>query len=1119
MRVNKSRTGSCRLLTWVLALGWLGWTLPSFAQEAPEPRPTVTEQPPLEPPPQGEQAADAAPTQAQPVPGEVPQAAPPPDIDPELQGKRIGRVDFSCDLPTCRNPLSIEAFLEIMGLYIGQQYSTEALRRAERRLAKTGFFDKLTVEKRLVGNAVFLDVHGNGATLIRKVLFEGVEAPPFESELRKLLSYRRGQAYRDDPEKATAQLESLEALYEREGYFGTEIAMITKAVPNRTHEVDLVFRINKGNRRRICDVALRGVKAMTYAEARDHLLSDFSFLPRRLNLFPLYYTARGFKNGQQNLVQEYRKQGHFQARIVEKATTTDQETGCVVLAVDLFEGPHWDIRFKGSELFSDGDLLEQLPFFESGYVDKEEIRRAERAIETLYETRGYPFAEVRGVEIRRDRLDRAVEFTIDEGPQLEIAEIEFHGNEHISREVLDEVLQTQPYGLFETGGYLQTDQLLGDFGRIEELYRERGYLRALVERFAVEILDDRDALRIHVYIDEGAPTLVERAEVDGNRVLTDQALLRGLSGVKGQPFVPLQLKGDLTKLLQKYSQLGYPMTRIVTTCRLLSGQIVPCEAPRMPRGCVARSLEELTDRCSWDDGHRQFVCQRRNPAAQCVFEAGVSADRVAIRHTVTEGPRVQIGNILLKGNFATDRSVIFREVPFEQGDLLDTQRVIEGQGNLRSLNLFDSVSIETIGLDEDVRDADETVTALLVSVEEGRTRDIDLSVGIELRDVLSDQRQFLVTGEAEYSDRNLFGRGFGVNPRLISAVDTLDVARVAAGVADELQTASEIRTVDYVIGTEIIFSHPRFLKSALGIDKLFATLSPFYIIDLVGVINRQVLREEGGVRVELRKELTEILKRLFLKFGVEVKSIASFAPGGPVVDGERVFSPRRTIGKITPDLALDRRNSPLNPTKGFIARLEPALVSGDALGRGRERFIEDSFVRMTASLSVYLPLWKEFVLGNAIRAGQIFPLFARETPIQADELYFLGGVSSVRGFPDGNLGPLGAATQRPSGGEFMLNYNAELRYPILPQYDIYGATFFDAGLLADCRSDVFAGRDCYRDAFAGNAFESVRTAAGIGLRAVFFDQIPVVLDYALVLNRIPGEKFGQVHFNVGYTFD
>ena len=1054
---------------------------------------------------------------AQPSPVAEPDPPQVSKADAALLGRRIARVEFGCDLPACNDPIAVDAFREITGLYIGQPFSIEALRRAETRLAKTGFFESMRVEKILQGSSVVIRIDAVGATLIRKVSFDGVSAPPFESDLRKILSYRQGQAYRRDPNKAATQLDALQALYEREGYFGTRIALVTKKV--RDHEIDLVFRIDKGGRRRVCGVGLRGLESMSYTDARDALLSDFSLLPRRLSIFPLYFTARGFKAGQEALVETYRRRGHYQARIAESTTNFDPKTSCVTLAVDIVEGPRWELVFEGSKLFDDSALADQMPFYESGYVDPEEIRRGARAIETLYETRGYPFAQVRGVERRTDRQQRVIAFEIDEGPQLEIADIVLHGNERVDEDVLTRELGTRRFGLFETGGYLQTDQLLADFAKIEERYRERGYLAATVERFEIEVLDKRDALNVHIYVDEGTRSVVRHVDVDGNRVLTDPALLRGLRVQRGEPFVPVELKGDLTRLLQKYSALGYPVTKIQTRCRLLSGAVVPCEAPRSERGCVARSVDELDGRCAWGDTQeRRWICQRRNTEPSCAPQGGVGEGGVNVVHTVNEGPRVRVGAILLKGNFDTTSNVIYREVPLKRDALLDTQRVIEGQGNLRSLNLFDSVSIETIGLDEGVSDQQDTVAAVLINVEEGRTRDIDLEFGVELRDALAETRQILVTGEVEYSDRNVFGRALGLRPRVISAVDVLDVGRLAAVSAQELPGANEIRSVDYVVGTEIVFSNPRFLKSAFGVDKLYATLAPFYIIDLVGVINRQVLREEGGVRIEFRKELSELLQRLFLKLRIEGKSIASFQQGGPVIDGRRVFSPRRTIGKLTPELALDRRDSPLNPTRGFIARIEPAIVSGNALGQGQRRFLRDSFLRLTPSLSVYIPLWRDFVLGQSIRAGQIFPLASRDTPVEADELYFLGGVSSVRGFSDGTLGPL-AANQRPGGGEFMLNYNIELRYPLLREYSIYGATFFDAGLLADCRDETIEGRACYRDAFGDSPLESIRTSMGLGLRALFLEQIPVVLDFGIVLNRVPGEKFGQVHLNVGYTFD
>ena len=60
---------------------------------------------------------------------------------------------------------------------------------------------------------------------------------------------------------------------------------------------------------------------------------------------------------------------------------------------------------------------------------------------------------------------------------------------------------------------------------------------------------------------------------------------------------------------------------------------------------------------------------------------------------------------------------------------------------------------------------------------------------------------------------------------------------------------------------------------------------------------------------------------------------------------------------------------------------------------------------------------------------------------------------------------------------------------------------------------------CYADAFPEeDRLSKVRASAGLGLRYLIADQIPLLLDYALLLNRRPGEGFGNLHFNVGYSF-
>ncbi|MFB6372881.1 MAG: POTRA domain-containing protein, partial [Bradymonadaceae bacterium] len=136
----------------------------------------------------------------------------------------------------------------------------------------------------------------------------------------------------------------------------------------------------------------------------------------------------------------------------------------------------------------------ELPFVESGYVDREEIQRAQRAIRQLYETRGYPFARVSGREVRQDRLHRTLHFEIDEGPRLEIAKLRVHGNSVFDDATLTRNLGTQPFQVFESGGYLQTEQLLSDLRKIETRYHKKGYLRAVVDRYTLEIVGNGELI-------------------------------------------------------------------------------------------------------------------------------------------------------------------------------------------------------------------------------------------------------------------------------------------------------------------------------------------------------------------------------------------------------------------------------------------------------------------------------------------------------------------------------------------------------------------------------------------------------------------------------------------------
>ncbi len=1042
-----------------------------------------------------------------------------------MEGTRIAAVRFRCDLEICQSAEARQSFVALSGLRPGQTFEVRRMEAAHQRLIKTGFFQELIVDRSLSEEGVVIEIEAEGAILIRRIDFEGTSPPPFKSELRNVLMYRPGQVFRDDEERLEAQYRSLIAMFEEEGYFGTTIDLAVQPVEGDPHLVDLVFEVDRGEQRRICEMAFRGIQSIRQAEARELMLSDVSVLGRRIPLFLPVFTTDQFRGGREALIEDYRQRGYYRARVVGQGIQIDEQTQCARLIVDLNEGPHWQVEFEGNQQISDQRLSEAMTFAQTGYVDDAEIRIAQNRIRQVYESRGFPFAEVRGQEMEEDRLNRRLRFDIVEGPQAPIEAIHLHGLSALSEEEALEEFGTRPFGLFDTGGNLQTEQLLRDFEVLEGRLREMGYLQAVVESFRVRLDEGSNGVVVEVEIDEGRATMVRGVELEGV-VSVDEGRLRRLKEVsEGDRLSPVNAQADQSRLSQYYGRQGFARAAVTTHCREEGDEEQLCRAPRLAEGCLRSNFDVLSEegceRVELESGELRWECERRERSERCEFSGGVMGEEVVLHHRITEGPRVRLGQVLLKGNFRTRPRVIFRELEMESGQWLDVQALMEGQGNMRSLGIFDSVSIETIGLEEEELtdrddDGEDPEASLIVSVEESQSRFLDFRFGVEGRELLDDSRRLLATGEMQYSDRNLFGTGQQLRPRVIAATDTLELRELGR---ERGGLEGERRGVDYLIGVEVPYTHPRFLRGLLGINELNLTVTPFYILDRLGVATDRVLREEWGLRLDVRKELDAIADRLFLRVGLEAKQASTWTPGDLRVDGERIFSPRRATGKVFPEITFDRRDSPLNPTEGYHVQAQPELVSGDALGEG-EALIGDSYGRLSMSGSRFFNLGQSVTLGQGIRGAQIVPVFDRQTLVPPEERFYLGGSGSLRGFSANSLGPVGSA-QQPEGGEFLLNYHGELRYPLVEEWSLYGATFFDAGVLVNCVDEEGqrSSSQCYRNAFPeGDRLREVRATAGLGVRYLLVGQIPLLLDYGMVLNRRPGESFGSLHFNLGYTF-
>jgi outer membrane protein insertion porin family len=664
-------------------------------------------------------------------------------------------------------------------------------------------------------------------------------------------------------------------------------------------------------------------------------------------------------------------------------------------------------------------------------VDPARIRADVRAVMKL----GY-FADV-SIEARGPAAAPTLVVKVQEKPSVQGTRVD--GAEAFSADDLKEAIEVKQYQI------LDATKVRRSVKKIQEKYVEKGYYLAEVTS-SLEEKPDNQVVVVFV-VNEHAKVQVRRVSFLGNARMSRDEILPYLQTQEGGYLDFLTSAGtykeeaiqrDVQAVQAVYLEHGYvnvkvgrPSVSLTPDKRFLYVTIPVEEGEQFHIGKIDFSGELLDLK-----GNLRMLVKTRS--GELFMRSKVGADLFAVGDVykdlgyayvnvtpltnidaktriidltfdVQPGQKVSFERIEIQGNTRTRDKVIRRELRIYEGELYGASAVKLSKQRVTALGFFETVEITT-----KKGSADDKMVAV-VEVKEKSTGTFQVGAGF------SSYENFILTGQI--SQNNFFGWG-----------QTLSL---------QVQWSS-IRQLG-----QIQFVEPHFFDSqwTFAFD-LYATEALYTTFTRRAVGGSMTWGYELSGLAWLwpwTRALEDV--RLFATYTNEYVRVTS----GAVAMLYNQFR-SGTTSAMRLSLQWDRRDNRLFPTSGLFVALSyeiaPPLLAPEWL------FGEDVnlFTRTTVDARFYRPLWLGLVFRSRVAAGMIRAWDAQH-PVPISELYYIGGINTVRGYRTYGLAPQILVGSTPSGpltfftvgGNKQLVLNFEVEIPLIAQMGIRGVVFFDMG--------------------------------------------------------------------------
>lgn len=368
--------------------------------------------------------------------------------------------------------------------------------------------------------------------------------------------------------------------------------------------------------------------------------------------------------------------------------------------------------------------------------------------------------------------------------------------------------------------------------------------------------------------------------------------------------------------------------------------------------------------------------------------------KIDVVYKITEGPRVFVDRVMVSGIDNTKPDIVNREFEIRDGSPFSQASMVESQRRLYDLGIFNEVDTAVQNPEGEAK-----YKNVLFNIREARRWTLNYGLGFEIG-----------TGADQGQGSGAQGNT-GISPRA-----SLDVTRINFRGRNQ-SLIFKSRYGRFVKRALASFDSPRWFD----LPNWRLTLSAYYD-------DSRDVNTFASERVEASTQLTQVINRaeqLLYRFSYRrVKVDENSFPGGFSPDLIPLYSRPVRVGMPSITYIRDRRDDPLNSTRGSYWTFDAGLASG-IFGS------EADFGRILAQYSSYHRFGNGYVLARSTRIGVESP-FSNSEIVPLPERFFVGGGNSHRGFAINQAGPRDPSTGGPLGGNAMFVNNIELRLPPAP---------------------------------------------------------------------------------------